>query len=72
MKPNETWRAGRSAAVRCDLALLNKGTAFTDEERDALGLRGLLPPHVCSQEEQIARVLENVRRKPSPLEKYMI
>ena len=51
--------------------LLNKGTAFTEEERDALGLRGLLPPHVHSQDEQIMRVLGNFRRKPTDLEKYI-
>jgi malate dehydrogenase (oxaloacetate-decarboxylating)(NADP+) len=50
---------------------LNKGTAFTEVERDALGLHGLLPPHVCSQAEQVARVLENFHRLPSPLEKYI-
>ena len=50
---------------------LNKGTAFTDAERDALGLRGLLPPHVQSQEEQAKRVLENFRRKSSDLEKFI-
>ena len=32
--------------------LLNKGTAFTEEERDQLGLRGLLPAHVLSMEAQ--------------------
>jgi malate dehydrogenase (oxaloacetate-decarboxylating)(NADP+) len=51
--------------------ILNKGTAFTEAERDALGLRGLLPPHVCTPAEQAQRVLENFRRKPTPLEKYI-
>jgi malate dehydrogenase (oxaloacetate-decarboxylating)(NADP+) len=50
---------------------LNKGTAFTEEERDALGLRGFLPPRVHTQEEQMLRVLENVRRKSSDLERYI-
>lgn len=50
---------------------LNKGTAFTDEERDAYGLRGLLPPIVFTQDEQKARMLENLRRLPDPLEKYI-
>jgi malate dehydrogenase (oxaloacetate-decarboxylating)(NADP+) len=49
----------------------NKGTAFTLAERDALGLRGLLPPHVHTQEDQVARVMENYRRKPTDLEKYI-
>ena len=40
-------------------------------EREALGLRGLLPPRVFTQEEQVQRVLENFRRKPTPLEKYI-
>jgi malate dehydrogenase (oxaloacetate-decarboxylating)(NADP+) len=51
---------------------LNKGTAFTERERDALGLRGLLPPHVGSQEEQVARVLENFRRLEAPLSRYIL
>ena len=50
---------------------LNKGTAFTLAERDALGLHGLLPPRICTMEEQIVRVMENLRRKQSPLEKYI-
>jgi malate dehydrogenase (oxaloacetate-decarboxylating)(NADP+) len=50
---------------------LNKGSAFTEEERDALGLRGLLPPYVHTQEEQVQRVMENSRRKPNDLEKYI-
>jgi malate dehydrogenase (oxaloacetate-decarboxylating)(NADP+) len=51
--------------------LLNKGTAFTDAERDALGIRGLLPPQVATQEHQLIRVLENYRRKDTPLEQYI-
>lgn len=51
--------------------LLNKGTAFTDPERDALGLHGLLPPHVATQEQQLDRVLDNYRRKDTPLEQYI-
>ena len=50
---------------------LNKGTAFTEAERDASHLRGLLPPHVSSQEQQLGRVLDNFRRKSSDLEKYI-
>jgi malate dehydrogenase (oxaloacetate-decarboxylating)(NADP+) len=51
--------------------LLNKGTAFTEEERDALGLRGLLPAHVHTQEEQMARVLQRLRHLADPLDKYV-
>ena len=51
--------------------LLNKGTAFTEAERDALGLRGLLPAHVLSMDEQVARVVTNLRGLPSDLEKYI-
>ena len=51
--------------------LLNKGTAFTEAERDALGLRGFLPAHVLSMEDQVERVLLNLRGLPSDLEKYI-
>ena len=51
--------------------LANKGTAFTEEERDALGLRGLLPPHVHTQDEQMARSLQQLRRLVDPLDKYV-
>lgn len=50
---------------------LNKGTAFTQAEREALGLRGLLPPRPCSQDDQVKRVLENFRQKPDELEQYI-
>ena len=51
--------------------LLNKGTAFTERERDALGIRGLLPPRVFTLEEQLQRTLTSVRSKPTNLEKYI-
>ena len=51
--------------------LLNKGTAFTEAERDALGLRGLLPPCVLTMETQVERVLTNLRTLPTDLEKYV-
>ncbi len=51
--------------------LLNKGTAFTDAERDTLGLRGLVPPYVTTQEQQLVRVYESYKRKTDELEKYI-
>ena len=51
--------------------LLNHGTAFTEEEREQFKLRGLLPPRVFSQERQVQRSLENYRKKPSDMEKYI-
>ena len=50
---------------------LNKGTAFTEAERDALRLRGLLPPQILSQHQQVVKVLESVRSKTSDIEKYI-
>ena len=50
--------------------VLNKGTAFTEAEREAYGLLGLLPPRVTTQEEQIERFLPGVRSKPTMLDQY--
>jgi malate dehydrogenase (oxaloacetate-decarboxylating)(NADP+) len=50
---------------------LNKGTAFTAVERDALGLHGLLPPYISTQAQQIQHIINNVRRKPNNLERYL-
>ncbi len=52
-------------------ASANKSTAFTEEERDQLKLRGLLPAAVGSIDTQIERVLANIRRKDSDIEKYI-
>ncbi len=51
--------------------LLNKDAAFTDAERDAMGLRGLLPWRVSTIDEQVALELEHLRRKPDDMEKYI-
>jgi malate dehydrogenase (oxaloacetate-decarboxylating)(NADP+) len=51
--------------------LLNKGTAFTEYERAALGLRGLLPARVLSMQAQAERVLTNMRSLSSDLEKHV-
>ena len=50
---------------------LNKGTAFTEEERDKYKLRGLLPPGVSDPDVQLHRALENMRRKYYDIERYI-
>jgi malate dehydrogenase (oxaloacetate-decarboxylating) len=51
--------------------LLNKGTAFTDGERTALGLHGLLPPQVETLDQQVVRAYEAYRRKSDDLERHI-
>ncbi|MCH8246999.1 MAG: NAD-dependent malic enzyme [Bacteroidetes bacterium] len=50
---------------------LNKSTAFTADERTRYGLKGLLPHRVFPQEGQQIRVMENLRRKESDIERYI-
>ena len=50
---------------------LNKGSSFTLEEREALGLTGLLPPRVHTIDEQVQRVLENLRKQSTDIERYV-
>lgn len=52
------------------LVLSNKGTAFTEDERVALGLDGLLPPQVNTLEQQVERVYRGFLREPDPISKY--
>jgi len=49
----------------------NKSTAFTREEREEYGLQGLLPYGRGTQESQLNRVLENLRRKGNDIEKFI-
>jgi malate dehydrogenase (oxaloacetate-decarboxylating) len=51
--------------------LLNKSTAFTEEERSRFGLDGLLPPHIESLEEQVVRAYEAYKRKDDDLERHI-
>ena len=51
--------------------LLNKSTAFPESEREALGLLGLLPEGIDSEETQIQRVQLQLSKKPNDLEKYI-
>lgn len=50
---------------------ISKSTAFNAEEKEQMGLRGLLPYAISSQDKQKLRVIENIRRKESSIEKYI-
>ncbi len=52
------------------LVLSNKGTAFTEDERVALGLDGLLPPQVNTLDQQVERIYRGFLREPDPIAKY--
>ena len=54
-----------------DAPLLNKGTAFTKEERNRFLLDGLLPPHFESLKEQVSRCYEAFSGQASDLEKHV-
>ncbi len=54
-----------------DTPLLNKGSAFPEEERHELGLLGLVPPHRATLDEQLARTYENYRHKTSDLDRHI-
>ena len=70
MAKHEVIHLTKRGAEVLSRSLFNKGTAFTLEERDALGLHGLLPPKVSSLEDQIKRTYLNYSEKRTPLEKY--
>ncbi|XP_015764016.1 PREDICTED: NADP-dependent malic enzyme-like [Acropora digitifera] len=52
-------------------ARLNKGTAFTLEERQILGIHGLLPPCISTQEIQCQRVYAELHKKANDLQRYI-
>lgn len=50
---------------------LNRGSVFTEEERDRLGLRGLLPPRVSTFADQVSRLKEVIDSEAAPINKYL-
>ena len=60
----------RGDALKDD-PILNKGTCFTREERDALGLTGLLPPSVQTPADQLARAYGNYRKAGDDVGRYV-
>lgn len=50
--------------------MFNKGTGFTEEERDAFGLTGYLPPRCVTMPQQAHRVLQNYRAQTSDIDRY--
>ncbi|SOE75171.1 NAD-dependent malic enzyme [Burkholderia sp. OK233] len=63
----ETSRSGYELLAN---PLLNKGTAFTETERDTFDLHGLLPPSIGTLEEQVSRRLQALRSFTTDLERY--
>lgn len=68
---SERVKISMSPETILNLPLINKGTAFTQKERDELGLNGFLPTHVLSVDEQIERTYHNFQMIRTPLEKYV-
>ncbi|HQV51058.1 MAG: NAD-dependent malic enzyme [Flavobacteriales bacterium] len=53
-------------------ATLTRSVEFTHAERQALGLRGLLPYSVATHQQQLERVMESLRRKQNDIERYIL
>jgi len=69
--PRGPQRVTRRGVDLLSQPLLNKGTSFSEHERDAFGLRGLLPAHETSIDEQVDLELEHARRKSDDLERFI-
>ena len=63
--------AGLPGVDLLDTPIWNKGTAFDEAERAAFGLRGLLPPHIESLEQQSIRAYEGFKAKTTDLERHI-
>jgi len=71
LRPSGTLNVPFRNAELLERPLLNKDTGFDESERDAFGLRGLLPPRTSTIEEQVCLELEHIRRKGDDLERYI-
>src|ERR1700687_2816572 len=67
---NKAYQISLSGFGLLNSPRLNKGTAFSDHERDVFDLHGLLPPHVGSLDEQIERRMQALREQPNSFHKY--
>ena len=67
---NKAYQISLSGYDLINSPRLNKGTAFSDHERDVFGLHGLLPPHVGSLDDQIERRIQTLRHQPNAFNKY--
>ena len=70
-KPESIVVIGQAGKELMSDPALNKGTAFTDEERTEFGLHGLLPPVVETLEQQCVRAYEAYKRKDDDLERHI-
>jgi len=69
---NQTCQISLSGRDLINSPRLNKGTAFSDHERDVFDLHGLLPPHVGNLDEQIERRMQVLRDQPNSFNKYSL
>ena len=67
----ETVRISLPGRSLLENPLLNKGSAFSEEERREFGMVGLVPPHVSTMEEQLARTYGSYKQKTTDLERYI-
>lgn len=67
----ETIQISLTGQALLENPLFNKSSAFSEEERREFGLVGLVPPHVSTIEEQLARTYESYKHKGTDLERYI-
>jgi malate dehydrogenase (oxaloacetate-decarboxylating)(NADP+) len=71
-KPRSAPQPALHGATILRDARVNRGTAFSPRARDALGLGGLLPPAIETPDQQVARVMDNLRRQATDLDRYVL